>query len=43
MSDEQKAQAVYELIVRETYPKDQLGFYTEEMLYNEILGIIKGY
>lgn len=37
-----KTQQIYELIVKHTYPKDQLGFYSEQDLYNDIDNIING-
>lgn len=40
MSNEQKIRALMELIFKRTEPKDQLGFYTEQDLYNDIKHII---
>lgn len=39
---EEKAQQILQLIFDKTYPKDQLGFYTEEMMYQDILRILMG-
>lgn len=40
MSNEQKIEAIYQLIVQKTMPKDQFGFYTEQMLIQDIAAIM---
>lgn len=37
---EQQAKRILELIFSKTYPKDQFGFYTEQMMYEDILRIL---
>ena len=37
---ENKAQRILQLIFQKTYPKDQFGFYTEQMMYEDILRIL---
>ena len=41
MSNEQKASKLIDLIFRKTYPKEQFGFYTEEMLLQDIMRILE--
>jgi len=41
MTDEQKIMSIFSLIMRKTYPKDQLGFYSEQNLIDDITSIIK--
>ena len=38
---ETKAQRIFQLIMNKTMPLDQFGFYTEEMLYKDILDILQ--
>ncbi len=40
MNNEQKAEQLVLLIVKNTYPKDQFGFYNENNLYQDILKIL---
>jgi len=40
MTNEQKVQAIYDLIAKNTYPKDQLGFYSEQDLWNDLTKIL---
>ncbi len=40
MTNEQKAVKILKLIFDKTMPKDQFGFYTEEMLFQDVLKII---
>lgn len=40
MSNEQKIQAILNLIFQKTMPKDQFGFYTEQHMYQDIANII---
>ena len=40
MSNEQKIQAIVELIFDKTIPKDQLGLYAEEDLIRDVAEII---
>ncbi len=40
MTNEQKIQAVYELVASKTIPKDQFGFYTDLDLIKDIANII---
>ena len=40
MTNEDKAWAIFRLIVEKTYPKEQFGFYTEEMMLEDIRKII---
>lgn len=40
MTNEDKALAIFRLIVEKTYPKEQFGFYTEQMMFDDILKIL---
>jgi len=40
MSNEEKILAIMQLIINKTMPKEQLGFYTESDLFNEVSEII---
>ena len=42
MNNEQKICEIYQLITNKTMPKDQLGFYTENDLVDDITKIVNG-
>lgn len=42
MSNQEKVEQIFQLIVDKTYPKEQFGFYSESNLYQDIARIING-